>query len=184
VIAHALTGVRLALAMPTALAIARPELLAPGALAVMLGVALLSDYIDGPVARRLGSDSPAGQLFDHATDCVFVTAGLTGAAIAGVVTPLLPLLVPVAFGQYVIDSYRRPPRRQLRASAIGRWNGVLYFVPLVCVGVLRLSPPAAFASWVTQWTGIMAYGLVASTVVSMIDRATARSGRPPSTWRT
>jgi CDP-diacylglycerol--glycerol-3-phosphate 3-phosphatidyltransferase len=175
VIAHALTGVRLALALPTAVAVARPDLLGPDVLTLALGAAIATDFLDGPVARRLGTASPGGQLFDHATDCLFVTAGLAGAAKAGLVTPILATLVPIAFGQYVFDSYWRSRRRELRASALGRWNGIFYFVPLVCVAVLRISPPGMFTSWLTQAIGILAYVLVATTVVSMIDRATARS---------
>jgi phosphatidylglycerophosphate synthase len=175
VIAHALTATRLALAMPTALAIAGAGPFGPTLLALLLGIALATDYVDGPVARRLGTASPGGQLFDHTTDCVFVTAGLAGAAVAGLVTPILPMLVPIAFGQYVVDSYWRSRRRQLRASMIGRWNGVLYFAPLVGIGVLRLSPPGAFSSWLERAIAVAAYVLVVSTVVSMGDRATARS---------
>ena len=103
--ANALTAVRLALVLPIAVALARPELLAPGVVALLLCLAIATDYLDGPVARMTGKASAKGQLFDHSTDCLFVTGGLTGAAIAGSVTPILPALIPLAFGQYVVDSY-------------------------------------------------------------------------------
>jgi phosphatidylglycerophosphate synthase len=174
--ANALTAVRLALALPLAAALARPELLAPMAVAFLLGAAIASDYLDGPLARRMGTASAAGMLFDHSTDCLFVTAGLTGAAIAGAVTPLLPALIPFAFGQYVLDSYLWHRQRQLRASFLGRWNGILYFVPLVLVAAARLPFPAGFASLLRLAAGVLGYLLVASTVVSMIDRATTPFG--------
>jgi hypothetical protein len=88
------------------------------------------------------------------------------------VTPLLPVLIPLAFGQYVVDSYVWHRRRQLRASFLGRWNGILYFVPLVLIAAARLPFPAGFASFLRLAAGLIGYLLVASTAASMIDRAT------------
>ncbi|MGE4054105.1 MAG: CDP-alcohol phosphatidyltransferase family protein [Vicinamibacterales bacterium] len=171
--ANALTAVRLALVLPTAVAFARPELLAPIVVVLLLSVAMASDYLDGRVARMTGTASAKGQLFDHGTDCLFVSAGLTGAAMSGVVTPLLPALIPVAFGQYVVDSYVWHRQKQLRASVLGRWNGILYFLPLVLIAVARLRLPVDATSFLLSAAGALGYGLVASTVASVIDRATA-----------
>jgi phosphatidylglycerophosphate synthase len=170
--ANALTAVRLALVVPMAAALARPDLLAPDVVALVIVVAIATDYFDGPIARRTGTASAKGQLFDHSTDCLFVTGGLAGAAIAGAVTPILPVLIPFAFGQYVVDSYVWHRQRQLRASFLGRWNGILYFVPLVLIAAARLPFPPAFASFLRLAATGLGYLLVASTVVSMIDRAT------------
>ena len=81
--ANALTAIRLALAFPIAAALADSGLLAPIPLAALLALAIASDYLDGPVARRTGKASARGMLFDHATDCLFVTGCLAGAAIGG-----------------------------------------------------------------------------------------------------
>lgn len=170
--AHALTALRLALVFPTAAAFASPELLAPGLVALLLGAAIATDYLDGRVARMTGMASATGQLFDHATDCLFVTGGLAGAAMAGSVTPILPALIPFAFGQYVVDSYVLHRQRHLRASGLGRWNGILYFVPLVLIAAARLPFPAGFASLLPPAAAVLGYLLVASTAASMIDRAT------------
>lgn len=170
--ANALTAIRLVLVLPMALALARPGALAPQVVALMLALAIASDYLDGPVARRTGSASAAGMLFDHTTDCLFVTGGLTGAAIAGSITPILPALIPFAFAQYVVDSYVWSRRRQLRASFLGRWNGILYFVPLVLIAVARLSAPSPFAAFLVLAARTLGYLLALSTVASMIDRAT------------
>jgi phosphatidylglycerophosphate synthase len=170
--ANALTAVRLVLVLPMAAALARPDFLAPGVVALMLCVAIATDYLDGPIARRTGTASAKGQLFDHSTDCLFVTGGLAGAAMAGAVTPILPVLIPFAFGQYVVDSYVWHRQRQLRASFLGRWNGILYFVPIVLVAAARLPFPVSFASRLGPAAGVLGYLLLASTVVSMIDRAT------------
>jgi phosphatidylglycerophosphate synthase len=170
--ANALTAVRLALALPTAAAFARPELLAPGIVVLLVCAAIATDCLDGLVARTTGTASAKGQLFDHGTDCLFVTGGLTGAAMTSLVTPALPALIPLAFGQYVVDSYVWHRRRQLRASFLGRWNGILYFVPLVLIAASRLPFPSGFASFLRLAAGMLGYLLVASTAASMIDRAT------------
>jgi hypothetical protein len=90
----------------------------------------------------------------------------------GSVTPLLPALIPVAFGQYVVDSYVWYRQRQLRASFLGRWNGILYFAPLVIIAASRLPFLAGFASFLQLAAGVLGYLLVASTAASMLDRAT------------
>ena len=66
-IAHALTATRLLLVAPVALAFARSAFLDPWVLFALVWVAIATDYWDGKVARATGSDSPRGQLFDHAT---------------------------------------------------------------------------------------------------------------------
>ena len=129
--AHLLTGIRLALAAPLAVAFARPGFLDAGLVAVLLTVAIATDLCDGAVARRRGTASAGGRLFDHATDCLFVTAGLSGAAVSGRVPAVLPILVVLAFVQYVVDSWWLHREKRLRMSAIGRWNGVGYFLSLI-----------------------------------------------------
>ena len=171
--ADLLTGLRLALALPLAVAFAQPELLDARVAAVLLAAAIGSDYVDGRVARRLGTASPGGQLFDHGTDCLFVTACLTGAAVAGQVPLVLPALVAVAFGQYVFDSYWVHRKKRLRMSTLGRWNGIGYFVPLVGLAAARLEVFAPFAALLAQAARATAYVLVVSTLVSIVDRATA-----------
>ncbi len=172
-VAHLLTSVRLVLALPLAVAFARPDFLSAGLVALLLGVAVATDYFDGAVARLRGTASAGGQLFDHGTDFLFVTAGLTGAALAGHVPLALPILIAVAFGQYVFDSYWVHRQKQLRMSGVGRWNGVLYFVPLVVLAVARLEPIPALTPLLTLAARLGCYALVASTVVSIGDRATA-----------
>ena len=172
-VAHLLTALRLGLTFPLAAAFAHPTFLHAGLAALLLAAALASDYFDGIVARRQGTASARGQLFDHATDCFFVTACLGAAATAGDVPWPLPVLIAIAFTQYVIDSYWIQRRARLRMSRIGRWNGVAYFAPLVIIATARLdlvpvvTPALRFLATTTAWV------LVASTLVSIADRATA-----------
>ncbi|MCC5873383.1 MAG: CDP-alcohol phosphatidyltransferase family protein [Gammaproteobacteria bacterium] len=172
-IAHALTGLRLLLVVPTAIGFARPDLLPPAWLLGCILLAIASDMLDGVAARRMGTASPSGQLFDHGTDCLYVTAALAAAAYVGLLTPLLPLLVAVAFGQYVLDSHFLHRDKVLRSSFIGRWNGIAYFVPLVILAVARLEVPDTLAQTLFGAAAVLAWILVITTLVSIADRALA-----------
>ena len=171
--ANLLTGLRLLLAVPAALAFARPEFMSPLLLVTLMSVAIATDFGDGMVARRRGTASSRGQLFDHTTDFLFVTSGLVGAMIAGQIVPFLPILVVVAFAQYVLDSYFLHLEKRLRMSSIGRWNGIFYFVPLVLIAVSRLDFMAGVAGLFSMLIVLSSYLLILSTVASIVDRALA-----------
>lgn len=172
-IAHALTGLRVLLVLPCVLGFTRPDLLAPAWLLACIVLAIVTDLLDGAAARLLGTASAAGQLFDHATDCLFVASALGAAAYAGLLTPMLPLLVVLAFAQYVLDSrllYRDPA---LRGSFLGRWNGVGYFVPVIVLAVALLDWPAGLSEPLFDAAEVLAWALVITTLLSMADRAWA-----------
>ena len=171
--AYLLTSLRLLLVVPAALAFARSEFISPLLLLTLMCVAIATDYFDGIVARRTNTTTPRGRLFDHATDFLFVTSGLAGAAIAGQVTAALPILIVVAFSQYVLDSYFLHREKRLRMSFLGRWNGILYFVPLVLIAVSRLGLMASVAGGLSGLIVLLSYLLLLSTIASIIDRAVA-----------
>lgn len=165
--ANALTAARLASALPMALAITSGS---TRAALVLFILAVVTDLLDGRVARGRGEASPLGGVLDHATDASFVTAGLGALSSTGVVTPLLPLLVALAFAQYLVDS-RAHRGKALRASRLGRWNGVAYYV-LLGVPVVR---DALGLGWPgTLLVSALAWALVATTLVSMTDRWLAK----------
>jgi phosphatidylglycerophosphate synthase len=182
--ANLLTGLRLLLVVPAAMSFARTEFLSPLLLITLISVAIATDFLDGIVARRRNTASARGQLFDHATDFLFVTSGLAGAAIAGQVVAALPVLIVVAFSQYVLDSYFLHREKRLRMSALGRWNGIFYFVPLIVIAVSRLEILEGVAGVFSVLIIGMSYLLLLSTVASIIDRAIAprrvdRAGQAP-----
>lgn len=170
--AHAITALRLLAVVPAFWAFSQPGNVPAWGLALIMVVAIVSDLVDGKIARRTGSASARGMLFDHTTDCLFVTAGLAGAAVAGVLPVILPVLVPIAFSQYVLDSYFLHRQRQLRMSALGRWNGVFYFAPLVMVVIAGLHVPllSELARLLVRPCAVL---LAVSTVLSIGDRALA-----------
>jgi cardiolipin synthase len=164
--ANGLTASRLVAAPLLALAILRE---ADGAALLIFVAAVLSDLLDGRVARHFGEASSLGGVLDHATDAAFVTAGTGALGYAGEVPQILPWLIAAAFLQYVVDS-RVAAGRSLRASALGRWNGVAYFVvlgiPVVRDG-LGLAWPGALLVNAIGWL------LVVSTLLSMAQRLRA-----------
>jgi phosphatidylglycerophosphate synthase len=171
--ANLLTGLRLLLVVPVAFAFANPDFVSPLVLVAMVFVAIASDYFDGKVARLTNTASPRGQVFDHATDFLFVTCGLGGVAAAGLVTPLLPILIVIAFSQYVLDSHFFYHEKQLHMSFLGRWNGVFYFVPLCLIAASRLTLLENFFSFIELLVVILGWILACSTVLSIADRAIA-----------
>jgi phosphatidylglycerophosphate synthase len=171
-LAHCLTALRLLLVLPTALVFAAARNFPVWAPLLFIAIAIVTDIADGKVARAQGTASAAGQLFDHSTDCLFVSGALFGAAYAGLVTPLLPALVLFAFAQYVLDSRFLHRQKQLRMSAIGRRNGVLYFIPPLILALAVLLP-GFLADILRRLAYWFAWVLVLSTLISIVDRALA-----------
>lgn len=171
--AHLLTGVRLLIVVPSAFAFAGWALEAALWPTAFVALAIATDYYDGIVARARGTASAAGQVFDHSTDFLFVTGGLSGASTAGAVPVILPILIVAAFSQYVLDSYFLYRQKKLRMSVLGRWNGILYFVPLVVIALARLPVPSSVAGALGALALAVSWLLVVSTVASIIDRTVA-----------
>ena len=173
-IANLLTALRLALAAPVALAFALPGAMSSFGLVAVILLAMATDVADGRAARWFGTASSRGMVFDHATDFIFVTTALAGLAYAGLIGPLLPILIIVAFSQYVLDSYFLFRQKSLRMSILGRWNGVFYFFPLVLFSVAALEVlPTALAQIIATSGGFLVWALTLSTVASILDRAIA-----------
>lgn len=136
----------------------------------LAALAVVSDACDGPLARRRGQASAAGGLLDHFADAGFVCCGSAALALRGELPLLLAPLIALAFAQYVWDS-RRPgvPGVALRASRLGRWNGIAYYAlvlaPLVRDALGLADTPGLADFWAPGWL------LVGSTLVSMLSRA-------------
>jgi phosphatidylglycerophosphate synthase len=140
---------------------------ASGAACALFWFAVLTDIADGRVARARGEATAFGGLLDHATDASFVVLGLSALAVLGVVPVGLPFVVLVAFVQYVLDS-KSLKGKILRASSLGRWNGIFYFVPLGIV-VTRDALGLGFPS--DSLIRLLAAALILSTLISIGDRA-------------
>jgi CDP-diacylglycerol--glycerol-3-phosphate 3-phosphatidyltransferase len=164
--ANALTALRLCCVPAIVVTIAAGHAVATAAL---FGVAVVTDFADGRVARHHGEASARGALFDHTVDAAFVAALLAALAWQGTLTMWLPALALAAFAQYAWDSDALRGQR-LRASRIGRSNGIAYYVAggvPVIRDALGLGLPGDTLVQAFAWL------LVATTLVSMLDRAWA-----------
>ncbi len=162
--ANALTALRLGITFPLTWCLIENEWLIA---AVLFTVAVLTDYFDGPLARRYGQATPFGGFADHATDAVFVTSACSALAMANYIPVYLPCIIPVAFLQYTFDS-RVLKGQSLRPNPLGRINGIAYYVvPGVVIGghVLSIWNYLAAATVAFTWL------LIVSTLVSMALRA-------------
>ena len=133
--------------------------------------AVVSDLIDGPIARRLEQATRLGTRIDHTADFVFVFFGLVGLSLhdASVVPLALPVFQLCAFLEY---SYSGPQSHiSLLPSRLGKYNGILYFV----VVVATTTQYTFQLNWIPS---DLIYGccwvLVASTIASMTFRVVDR----------
>jgi CDP-diacylglycerol--glycerol-3-phosphate 3-phosphatidyltransferase len=161
--ADGLSLLRVLIALPSAWLVVREQWLGAG---LLVAVAMLSDLLDGPLARRRGYASAGGGLLDHSCDAFYVSFVMAGLAVSGVIPVLLPVLVVLSFSQYVLDS-RALAGQQLRTSWLGRSNGIAYFVLLGACIFPRLVSPALIPP---GWLQAAAWLLIASTAASMLDR--------------
>lgn len=107
-----------------------------GVLAVLcFAVIAASDVYDGRLARRWGSASDTGRVFDHLADIGFLLAALSAYALLGIAPWWVPAAVGASFGYYAIDSRRRAPAGvpSLIGSRIGHLGGISNYV---LVGIL------------------------------------------------
>ncbi len=135
----------------------------------ILLAALVTDLADGQLARRWHQTSPLGGLLDHGSDAILVTSILAALSIHGYVTPVLPVLVVLAFSQYTLDS-KALQGQPLRASKLGRYNGILYFI---VSGFPILQPVVGLYPLNDEHILWFSWLLVLSTLLSMTDRTIA-----------
>ncbi len=140
--ADALSAFRLLLAAALPFAFARG-----GWLPLLLwGVAAATDYLDGPLARRLDTVSARGAVLDNVADVAFVLTGLVTACAHGLLSPFVPLAVAASVAAYVVASQRlsagRAPR--LARSRLGHAAGVVNYA---CVGLAAGSLALPGAVW-------------------------------------
>lgn len=139
-----------------------------GALALgLFGLVVISDTLDGFIARRMQQATTLGTLFDHGADATFVISVTALCAYLGLLPWFLPAVITVAFIQYVLDSHVLSGA-QLRPSLIGRWNGISYFVVTGCAIFVHHYAQEAMVISLLRASGWL---LVASTVISIGERA-------------
>jgi CDP-diacylglycerol--glycerol-3-phosphate 3-phosphatidyltransferase len=163
--ANALTALRLLLVIPFAVLMTRSDQRSAVFALIVWVVALATDFADGPIARRHGTVTPLGGAFDHTSDFLFVVSGIFAGASRDAFPWILPVCITAAFLQYAIDSYWLHRQIKFRGSKLGRYNGMLYFVPALVDILIRLG-----ARLLRPLLTILVWALVVSTLVSMVQR--------------
>lgn len=137
--ALSLTRVAAAVALPVALA---RSLDRPGGTWLPLGlwsVGVATDFLDGPLARRLGGATRHGALLDNAADVTFVLGAASTGAALGLLPWRVPVAIAIAFGAYALASAggRGEPARAY--TRIGHAAGVCNYLlaGLLAATVLR-----------------------------------------------
>lgn len=148
-----LTLIRALLAVPLALAILGTHLTAA---LFVIGVACLTDVLDGWVARRYRATSNLGAIFDVTADIVVVLAGLGALVVQGVYPPWLFWLVVVMALQFVATARFGV----LVYDPVGKYFGAALFGVLVLTVLLP-----DLAVW-----GALAVATVLLTLVSIASR--------------
>ncbi|MGE0486918.1 MAG: CDP-diacylglycerol--glycerol-3-phosphate 3-phosphatidyltransferase [Gammaproteobacteria bacterium] len=139
--------------------------------AAVFGLAAITDWLDGYLARRLGQTSPFGAFLDPVADKLMVAVVLV---VLLQVRPALWLALPVAIiiGREITVSALREwmaevgARRKVAVSWLGKWKTALQMVALV---LLVLSHAPGAPEWVL-WTGAaLLYAGTVMTLWSMCD---------------
>ncbi len=129
--------------------------------------AVITDAIDGPIARKSGNASPLGGKLDHGADAIYVTLCLTALAYKGFISWALPPLVIIAFLQYLFDSNALKKQKPLRSSQLGRYNGIAYFV---LVGIPLVQTTLSLSVFTPISLQVLSWLLIATTIISMLRR--------------
>ena len=132
----------------------------------ILWLAIATDLADGYIARKTHSTSNFGGLLDHGADATLVSGFLFALSHVGLVPVWLPILVLLAFLQYVLDSSALAGQT-LKASFLGRSNGILYFV---VTGLVIMQQAFEYYLLSNQAIIYLSYCMIISTLISMLDR--------------
>ena len=179
--ANLITGVRLLLVAAVAALVVHPDLRAAGWLAVALStVAACLDAIDGPVARRTGSESAFGARFDMEVDAllILVLAALAWQWNKAGTWVLLSGLLRYAFvvAGWLLPALRQPLPPSLRRKTVC----VVQIVGLIIVLGPIVTPPLS-ATLAALGLAMLGYSFLVDIVWLVARRPTAR-GRAFPSW--
>ncbi len=137
-------------------------------------IAVVSDVLDGRIARKQNNVTRIGGILDHTADCLFVVCALYALSTHGIFHWALPAIVAAAFLQYVIDSGVLK-KKGLVPSQWGRWNGIAYFV----LAAIPIVQKGMKFEWISDYHLLIAgWAMVAMTAGSMLERLGLLGKRP------
>lgn len=150
-----------------------PQVLGPTALC-----AALSDFADGPLARKMHSTHRFGRWLDSLADIAFVLTALTCEAQAGAIPVYIPVLIGISFAQYAIDSIVISSSALPVKSRLGHWGGVSNFALVL---LLAFAPyPRWPAILVRETSPLLAVFYLAAIVERVLGYITIQYPAPSS----
>lgn len=168
-IPNLITFARVLLIFPTAFGIIHQQALLSIA---GFGLIIVSDVLDGVIARRLETPNRYGTLLDHGADATVVVSLTFVFSRMNLCPVLLPAAIALAFSHYALDATQANARRP-RPSALGKINGIAYFVfCAVCLlfTLLRENLTSETADAIALAINVFAWALIATTFVSVGQR--------------
>ncbi|MCK6553505.1 CDP-alcohol phosphatidyltransferase family protein [Candidatus Binatia bacterium] len=168
-LANALTALRVALTPVFVFLVVGDAEAWWGGLAVpVFALVAASDVVDGRLARRAGTASRAGRVFDHLADIGFLVSALGAYVALGVAPWWVPGAMATAFGTYVAATWlARSPRTPRRGAWVGHLGGIANFA---VVGVLVCNYTAGL-----HWLGDTVMQVVFALVPAYSGLAAAAS---------
>lgn len=133
---------------------------------VCLAFAVVSDAIDGPLIRRIGTPSVAGGYFDATADCAVIVSAFSAFAWTGVYPAWVVAFICIVFFVFIVTSRLTP----VIYDPVGRHIGGLLFL---CVGATLLLPDFFFQAVILS----IVTGALMATLIARVVHA-VRSARP------
>jgi phosphatidylglycerophosphate synthase len=137
-------------------------------LALAAGAAL-SDYVDGPLARR-GPPRRHGAALDNLADIALVLAGTGAGAMVGLISWTVPAAIGLAFAAYALAAVAGVPSRPAR-TRLGHAAGVLNYALVLLIA-------GAAAPLRGQWMTLLqpaSLVVVAVNLAAVVNRLASRS---------
>lgn len=149
--ANRLTLLRFLLALAVFLSLMARDPRAHLAAFLLFLAAILTDWVDGYIARRTHSVSPFGKVADPIADKILIVGALIGLLRAGVSIPLWGVFLIIA-RELLVGGIRILASSQGVLIAADRWGKLKMVVQSLCVlsmlGLLVLAERAAGTPWV------------------------------------
>lgn len=144
-----------------------PYAWAPWTAAAIFGLAAITDWFDGYLARKLNQSSPFGAFLDPVADKLMVAAALV-VLVEAFSAPLVTIPAVVIIGREIVISALREwmaelgERASVAVSHIGKVKTTLQMISILVLTAMPLYSPLS-------WLGIVAlYGAAVLTLWSMV----------------
>lgn len=138
-------------------------------LLLLFGIIVLSDMLDGPLARHYHQVSAFGSVADVLADMTFILSSLWTAVYAGLLPWWVPAAIVVQIIQFVGDSlffFSKTSQQPFRKNTLGKLAGILYYI-VVGILCLHLTFPFFFPS---QALPLLSVIVVSYTLVCILGR--------------